>query len=368
MKAYKIIALALSMSIFSCNHNTEQETIAETDLIEITKAQFEAEGMEIGEPGVNEFAEMVHFTGTIIPAVTGQAQVSLPIPGMIKNIIVKPGQNINKGSLLFEVAGNEFVETQKDYAESYALLERLKSEFLRAKELYEQNITTEKDYLLAQSNYLGENARYNGLKIKLETMGLDVTKIETGEFYSSFFIKSPIRGFVAAIDAAIGQYVEPQQKIADIIDDQSYQLRLSFFEQNINKIEQGQRVVFFLGGNATDPYEASISSVGRTIMHESKSIEGFAEIKNKGNLVNNQFVEGDVYVTSDSALSVPETAVLYSENDSYLLALENETNEAYFFKPVKIETGRKTNNFVELLVQLPDEKVLIKGIYNVQIE
>jgi cobalt-zinc-cadmium efflux system membrane fusion protein len=354
--------------VTSCQNKTEQTQIVESELIEITKAQFEAEEMEIGEPGMNEFAERIHFTGTIIPDVNGQAQVSLSIPGIIKDIICKPGQTISRGSVLFEVTGNEFIETQKDFAESFSLLERLKSEYMRAKELYDENITTEKEFLLAQSSYLGENARYNGLKIKLENLGLNVTKIETGEFYSSYFIKSPIRGFVASVDAAIGQYIEPQQKIADIIDDQSYQLRLSFFEQNINKIKSGQKVVFYSSGNTTDSYEATINSVGRTIMQDSKSIEGFAEIQNTANFVNNQFVEGEVYVSSDQAMSVPESALLYLENDSYLLALEDETSEAYFFKPIKITIGRKDNNFVELLSELQGEKVLIDGIYNVQIE
>lgn len=368
MNSYRVIALILSMIIISCKNNTEQETVAETDLIEITKAQFESEKMEIGEPGQNQFSELVHFTGAIIPDITGQAQVSLTIPGIINNIICKPGQNISKGSVMFEVTGNEFIETQKDFAESFASRERLKSDYQRAKELFEENITTEKDFLLVQSNYLGENARYNGLKIKLENLGLDVSKIETGEFYSSYFVKSPIKGFVSAIYATIGQYIEPQQKIAEVIDDQSYQLRLFFFEQNINKIKPGQSVTFYLGGNKNDSYDATISSVGRTILQESKSIECFAKIGNTGNLVNNQFAEGDVSVSSDPALSVPESAILYSENESFLLVLENETDEAYYFKPIPVATGRKTNNYIELLGEPPVGKVLTNGIYNIQVE
>lgn len=370
MKINIIIVFALSLIIVSCKSKPEQTADNDLGLIEITKAQFESEKMEIGEPFLYPFSDMVYFTGTIIPAADGQAQISLPLPGIIDKIHSKPGQYINKGSVMFEVSGSEFIDQQKDFAESSSIVSRLKSEYIRAKELYSENIATQKEFTYAESNYYAENAKYKALKIKLENMGLDVSKIEKGEFYSSYTIKSPINGFVSSIHATIGQYVEPQQKIAEIIDDKSFQLKISVFEKNINKIKTGQRVEFYLNSNKSKKYNATINAVGKSIISETKSIECYAIIANPNNIniVNNQFVEGEVYTAVDSVMSVPGAAIINSETDSYLLIYEKEINSIYYFKKIKVNTGRKANNYVELTGQLPSNKILINGVYNIQIE
>ncbi len=370
MKTNLIIVFVLSLITVSCKNKTEQTTNTDSSLIKITKAQFESEKMLIGEPLLYPFTDAVYVTGTIIPSVDGRAQISSSLPGVINKIHCKPGQIISKGSVMFDVSGNEFVDQQKDFAESSAIVSRLENEYLRAKELYNSNIGTQKEFNYAESNYLAENAKYKALKIKLESIGLDVSKIGRGEFYSTYSIKSPINGFVSNINATIGQYVEPQQKIAEIIDDKSFQLRLSVFEKNINKIKVGQTVAFYFNGNKFVKYDATINTVGKTILADYKSIECFAVIDNPKdiNMVSNQFVEGEVYTAVDSVLSVPETAIINSEKDSYILIYEKEVNSIYYFKKMKVNTGRHANNYIELTEQIPSTKLLVNGIYNIQIE
>ena len=108
---------------------------------------------------------------------------------------------VSKGSVMFEISGHWFIDLQKDYSQSSAILSKLKSDYQRAKELYDENIGTQKDFTAAESNYFAENAKHKALKTKLESMGLDVSKIEKGEFYSSFPIISPINGYVSSINA-----------------------------------------------------------------------------------------------------------------------------------------------------------------------
>jgi len=370
MKKNIIIALFISLLIVSCKSKQVETTESVSGYIEITKAQFDSEKMKIGEPMLHPFSDVVYFTGNIIPATDGRVQISLLLPGIIKDIHTKPGQAINKGSAMFEVSGNEFIDQQKDFAESSAIVSRLKNDYLRAKELYSENISSQKDYTYAESNYYAENAMYNALKIKLESIGLDVSKIEKGEFYSSYTLKSPINGFVTNINATIGQYIDPQQNIAEIIDDKSFQLKLNVFEKNISKLKTGQMLEFYLNGNKSSKYNATINSVGKSILPESKSIECYAVIENPSdiNIINNQFVEGEVFTSADSVLSVPESSIINSENESYVLLFEKEQNSIYFFKKIKVSTGRIANNYVELTEPLPSNKLLIDGVYNIQLE
>lgn len=366
-----LILLIFSVMLFSCK-NKQAETIEpEPGLIEITKAQFQSENMEFGKPEFAVFSDVVHITGNIIPSVQGQAQISLPVQGLITLIHCKPGEMINKGGLMFDVSGNEFVDMQREFAESAVLIKRLKTEFDRVKQLYDENIGTIKDLILAESTYDAESAKYNALKIKLQNIGLDVTKIENGAFYSSYTLKAPVKGYVNSVNTTIGQHVQPQETIAVVIDAESFQLKLSVFEKDIQKIQVGQKVEFQTAGSGTEKkFLAKISSVGKVINQNTMSIDCFAEIENLKNtrLVGGQYVEGDIIVASDSLLSLPQSAIITSENESYVLVLENETDELYSLRKEKVTTGRINNEFVEITAMPESKKILIKGVYNLVIE
>ena len=370
MNAKIIIVLVISVLAVSCRDKSEETAENDSGLIEITKAQFESEKMVIGKPELHLFADKVYFTGAIIPSIGGQAQISLPIPGIIKNILCKPAQMVSKGSVLFEISGHWLIDLQQDYSQSSAILSKLKSDYLRAKELYDDNIGTQKDFTAAESNYYVENARHEALKTKLTGMGLDVSKIEKGEFFPSFPVKSPINGYVSSMNASVGQFIEPQQSIASLIDNNSLQLRLSIFEKDIHEIEIGQTVEFYLNGKATQKHHATLNAIGKSIMPDSKSIECYAAIDSPKsiNMVSNQFVEGEVYTTVDSVLAVPETAIIESENELYVLMVEKKVDSIYYFKKVSVNTGRNVDNFIELTEQIPLKELLVQGTYNSVLE
>ena len=368
----KLIFILFIFSVlnFSCKNKTAEVAEPETGFVEVTKAQFESEKMELGMPIISVFAELVHFTGVVEPAVGGRAQISLPAPGLITKMHCIPGQQVVKGAVLFEVSGNEFIDLQKELAESAAQLSRLKTEYERQKELMAENIGAKKDLIAAESAFNVEKAKYSALKLKTEILGLEPLRIEQGDFYTFYTVKAPVSGFVNNISVNIGQYVEPQKTIAEIIDPRTFQLRFSVFGTDINKIKAGQEVIFYQAGDISVKNLATVKMVGKQVNTDTKSIDCFAEIKNAGNtgLVGNQFVEGNVVVGSDSVLSVPETAILKSETENYVLAFEKETDEIFYFSRMKVKTGRKNNGVVELLETAGLTKILISGAYNLNIE
>lgn len=370
MKVQIIIAFVLGTLFFSCKQKIELSDDNDSDLIKISKAQFISEEMVMGEPSLHPFVNQIHCTGTIIPSVNGQAQISLPLPGIIEKIHARPGQMVQEGTVLFEISGHWFIDLQKDFSESSAVLSKLKSDYSRAKELYDENISSQKEFATAESDYYAENAKHKALKTKLESMGLDVTKIEKGAFYPSYTLRSPINGFVSSIDASIGQYIEPQQTIAELIDNNSFQIKLSVFEKDIPVIHTGQSVWFYPNGNKTAKHKATIDVIGKTIMPHSRAIECYAIIDKPESihLVSNQFVEGEIFTAVDSILAVRETAIIESENETYVLMYEKEDNSMYYFKKIPVKTGRKSNNYIELTEQLPAKKLLTNGTYNIVID
>lgn len=372
MRSYLSFVALLCVCVLSVSCNKKSgETVSNDDtLVEIKKSQFQSEKMEFGVPQKMLFPESVHFTGKVLPSMNGSAQVSIPLAGFIDRILCTPGELVSKGQVLFVISGNELMNMQKDFAESYAALKRLKMEYERVKELFNDKIATQKEYILSESSYVSENARYTVFKIQLERLGLNVSEIENGNFYDAYPLKAPIKGYIANINATIGQYFEQQLTIAGIIDIDQFRLGLSVFEKDAKKVKIGQPVEFYSLEDKNVLYHGELSSVGRSINDESKAIDCFAWIYNLNstNLVGHQYVEGEIIVDADSVFALPESALLKSDDKAYILNLEKETDESYFFSKMNVKTGRMVKDHVELINEPEFNKIIINGIYNVLIE
>ena len=193
--------------LLSCNHKKETAQKSETDenLITVTEGQFKTGNMTIGEPSRMIFEDIIRCNGNIVTEPSGSARISTQIPGLVKKINCSVGQKVYQGQVLFELTGNDFIELQKDLAETASQLKRQKSEYERIKSLFDEKISTEKEFIQSESEFKASNAKYSALKMKIRSLGLVESKIENGDFYESFSITSPISGHISRVNVSTGQ-------------------------------------------------------------------------------------------------------------------------------------------------------------------
>ncbi len=369
MKSIKktfIVLIAIIM-IPSCKN--EQSHIEENDdYIIITREQFNSENMSIGEIERRVFEDIVTCNGTITNLPDGMALVGASYSGSIQKILVQNGQMVHKGQVLIEIAGNELIDLQKEFAETAALFTRLNSEYERIKILYKEKVTSEKEYISAESEFHAVRAKYNGLKIKIDELGLPSAEIEKGMFQKLYQIKAPISGQISEIFINTGEYIEPQTPLMRINNPEKSQVKLSVFANDISKIQKGQQVLI-KPVNSDHPYNALISSIGSFLNTDSKSVDCFASIQdaNFRNPIQNLFVESEIIISRDSLFSLPVEAVIHSENNQFVLILENEDEENYYFRKQTVETGRVNEKYIEVYDDLLEIKILVKGLYNLVI-
>jgi membrane fusion protein, heavy metal efflux system len=355
-----------------CNHeqDKEQKSGIPDEFITITRMQFETGKMVIGEPCKIPFDEKVRCNGNILVEPSGAAIISTSVPGLVKKINCTTGQKVNAGQILFELSGNEFIELQKDFAEMSSQLTRIKSEYERVKSLYGEKIGTEKEMILAESDFKTANAKYSALKMKLKIIGLNDTKIEDGNFYEYFSLKSPLDGYISRINVSIGQYTDQQTVIAEIFDITKLQLRIAVFEKDLGKLEENQQITFNLLGSTQKSYSSRLKTIGKNVDDESKTIICYADIDDPKSaiFVNNAYVEAAITTRIDTVTAVPEESVVKSGGNNYLLAFVKNENDNYFLKRVKVDIGRLNNGFVEILNQPDITRIITKGAYNIRIE
>lgn len=368
-----VLYILLLYFIAACSSSTspdENESTIPDDLIQITKEQFVSDNMKIGEVSLRPFAETINCNGYIAAPPNGMAQISSLISGIVETIYCSVGDYIKKGQVLCRVSSTELIILQQDFAETSANLKRLKADWERSKSLYEENIGAEKDYKAIESEYQIIKAKYQSLKLRLELLDLNTSKIEAGELFSTFPIVAPINGFVTNQHIVLGQFVEPQKKIMEIVDVNQLQLQLSVFENDIQSIKIGQELEFKSMGDSGSVHFAYISSIGKTINSETKTINCIAKIRKEADLsfINNTYVEAKIFVDQVEANSLPSDAILKSNQQYYVLVLENSDEQNYYLKKVRVDIGKTSNGFTEIKNGSELAKVVIQGVYNLQVE
>lgn len=366
--AKHILYLAIATFImFSCGNKPEVAE-QESSLIEITNQQFETDSMQLGEIETKLFENIVKCNGTTVPLPNGIAKLNAPISGIIKSINCSNGESVDKNQPLIEITGNEIIEIQKEFAEASANYKRIKSEYERIKSLHNEKVTAEKDFIVAETEFKASMAKYSGLKLKIESIGLSTSKIENGEFYLSYQLKSPIKGYISNFNASIGSYIDSQAELLEIINPDMLQVKLSVFVNEIANLRTGQ-TVRFKSANTENYQLATISSIGVAINNETKSIECYAAITGKRaiNPIAYEFVESEIVTSIDTVKALPSDAIIKTDTGFAVLVLEKQEDDFYYFKKIDTKTGLNNMNYTEIISNLPSAKFLVKGTYNLNL-
>lgn len=363
-----IYTLAI-LFFFSCGKKAESESVAtetaETNLIEITSEQFKTNGMQLGEASLQTFTDEVACKGFLFAPANGIAKVSTPIAGTVQNIRFKIGDYVRQGQVVCNISGSEFLGLQQQFAEASANFQKAKVDYERVKALRDEKIGAEKDFTASESLYKASFASYNALKARIQALRINPAQIENGQMYTSFPVVSPISGFITKTGAVIGEYVDMQNELAEVVNVNSLQLQLSVFEMDVNKLRVGQKVSFGVSGNGSHSMKATLTTVGKTINPDTKTVDCIAKIDDpdKSKLVNQSYVEAKIQVNDLETKALPAEAVQKQEKEYFVFVLEKQEVDTYFLKKTKVEIGKTNNSFTEILCGLPvDKQVVVSGV------
>jgi len=353
--------------IHACGHRQEPAEQA-SGLIEITRRQFMADSMQLGDVETKTFERMVRCSGSIVPRPNGIATVNAPVSGIIKNLYCHNGQPVRKEQSLLEITGNEVIDMQEQFAEASASYQRLKNEYERTQSLYADKIISEKEFIRAESEYRTSLSKYNGLKMKMTAMGFSISAIEKGTFYASYTIKTPIPGIISNLDAHIGSYIDAQSELLEVIDPNLFQLKLSVFASDLASLTEGQ-TVRFQTADADESCLATLRSIGVAMDDQTKTVDCYASIMDRtsANRVANGFVEAEIITSTDSMSALPDEAIMKTETGHVVLVLDRQEDDTWYFTPVKVTVGRQHNGYSEIVADNIPEKVLIKGVYHINL-
>ena len=110
-------------------HHEEQTSTSVT----LTDEQMKAIALETGFITNKNLKTTLKVNGKLVLPPQNQAQVSLLVGGIVKNILVKEGAFVRQGVALATIENIEFIQMQQDFLQSSSSLLYLKAEFERQK-------------------------------------------------------------------------------------------------------------------------------------------------------------------------------------------------------------------------------------------
>lgn len=371
---YFFVPFILLIGISSCKNAetkdisvSQKNQLPEDTIIELSSEQFEQNGMSMSSLEEKSFPELVQANGLIDVPPANRAVISAPLGGYIKNTHLLIGDRVRKGQSLVTIENPDFVSMQQEYLEIKELLTYLKSEYERQQILIKENISSQKSFLRAESEYKKAEATYNGLRKQLNLLNISPGDVEKGLISTISTLIAPISGSITQVNVSLGTYVSKATPIIEIVDNDHIHLELAVFEKDIMKIQKGQEILFKIPEASAESFEAEVYLIGNAI-EENRTIRVHGHLKDvsKNNFLTGMFVNATIITSDKNAMSIPTEALVSLNDSSYLLMLESEKDDTYNFKPVKVETGDAYKGYT--VIKNPDDlpenaHILTKGAF-----
>lgn len=372
---YKTVLLSLIFTLFSCGEKSSQSTENESDdrateneHIQVTQAQFQQSNMSLAQLEEKSFPTLVNVNGMIDVPPANRAVVSATMGGYIKTAPLLVGDKVRKGQVLLSIENPEFISMQQQYMEVNGQLTYLKSEYDRQTTMKAENITSQKSFLKAESDYKSALARHTGLEKQLRMLNISPSQVRAGIISSVVNMYAPVSGSITKINVTKGAYVSPATEILEIIDNKHIHLELSVFEKDIVKVKKGQEITFKIPEVSTEAFKATVYLVGTTIM-DNRTITVHAHINDEANhnFLTGMFVEAVIVTASTSAKALPSESVIEVDGTSYVLILNKKEGDTYYFSQEKVKAIASHEGFskIENIDNFSENtKFLAKGAFS----
>ena len=274
------------------------------------------------------------------------------MPGTLVSLNVKAGQRVSKGQTLGRTDDAGMSQQLAAMENQYNLA---KTTFERQKNLWDQKIGSEIQFLQAQSQMVGAQKAVLQMKAQL----------------SKTLIKAPFTGVIDEVFVERGQVVAPSmQGLMRIVNLSNMYVSTEVPETYIGKLKVGAIVNVYLA-SLGKTYSGRVRQVGNNINPTNRSFSIEVTVPNPDNLLRpNQVAKLQIIdYTNKNAIAIPTNVILTNgDGTKYVYTAENSNGKTATAKKVIIKTGQSSGNVTEILSGLDAKDIIVtEGLNTLQV-
>lgn len=274
------------------------------------------------------------------------------MPGILRKILVKEGQNVTKGQLLATIDDGGL---SNQVAQLEATSQLAKTTFERQKRLWKQKIGSEIQFLQTKTNYEAQSSSLKQLKKQ----------------QSKAFIRAPFSGVIDDVIKEPGTVIAPGpgSEVFRIVNLSNMYVEAEVPERYIASITKNKevKVEFPVLGKSIN---SKIRQVGSFINPNNRSFKIEVPVANKnGNVKPNLTAKLQINdYTDEKAILIPQSII--SENakgEQYIYVVKDKkTNNEAIAERLIIKTGKTQGDKIEVTKNLSaDVEIIMEGARSV---
>ncbi len=399
MKKYLIIVTLFSalLSLTSCGGSDTAEAAkpaAEKHEEEgegsktafLTDEQIKSIGIELGTIEQKQLTASLKTNGVLRVPNQNKATINSVYRGVIKSLLIQPGNTVRKGQVIATVSNPEFVQVQSDYLSVNAKISLAELEVKRQRDLNAGNAGALKNLQSAETELRTLRTAKSTYEQQIRLMGVNPGSLSAGKLISVLSITSPINGVVSNVKVEIGSYIDLTTTVAEVVDNSQLHLDLFVYEKDLPKLKNNQLIHFTLTNNPGKEYDAQIYSLGSSFEGESKAVTVHAKVQgDKVGLIDGMNITAVISLEKSTVPAVPTEAIVTMQGKDYIFMVsaekpheepaskdgkKEESNHkeesGLSFEMIPVAKGTTDVGFTEitLLKEIPkDSKVVVKGAF-----
>ena len=130
------------------------------------------------------------------------------------------------------------------------------------------------------------------------------------------------------------------------------------------KIKKGQQIIFKIPEASNQTFKADVHLVGTAVDETNRTIKVHGHINDEENkFIMGMFVDADILSNAIKGKAMPKEAVSEIGGDYFVLVLKDKSDGNYIFDKVKLETGKQSEDYIEVLnfTDFKHNQVLLRG-------
>ncbi|MDH2207565.1 efflux RND transporter periplasmic adaptor subunit [Empedobacter sp. GD03644] len=346
----------------SCKNKTEQTDNPDfywvNNEIELSENSLIESKLKLETTKLQTIESELSSTGVVKAIPERFAQVASPFAGRIVKSFVTLGQDVQKGSPIFEIKSSEYFSAQQEYFSAQQELKQAEMNLKRQKDLYNHAVGVKRELEEAETDY------------KLKKIATDQTAASLKVFNSSsrvgmgqsLIVRSPISGRVVSSDLVVGQFIkEDHEALVTVAELSKVWISAQVKEHNLGFLEELKHITFTVDAFPSKIFEGKVINIGQLLNEETRSVDVLIETD------NNQFVlKPGMYVNvtlnslDKEEIILPAKAVFQEKENQYVFVKIGDRK--YRKANVKAIGTSENNDFVRVTDGLKvGERVVIEG-------
>ena len=331
--------------ITGAEHSGENEAI-----IHLSAAQISEFGIQIAPAGPGKIDLNTELTGEVVADPDRLADIVPRVSGFTREVYKKTGDVVSAGDVLAVIESRELADIKAEYLTALKRLGLTRQRYEREKRLWERKITSEQEFLDAETAMAEVEIQIYSAKQKLMALGFDSQYIDRLQDRSNmsltrYEIVSPIDGTIIQRHMAVGEVVDTESDIFTIADLARVWINLTLYQKHLGAVKPGQPATIYadkIDAKAT----GTIAYVSPIVNESTRTATARVVLENTaGRWRPGLFVSGRVKASSTAVdIVVPKSAIQKIDGETVVFV---KTDHGFY--PAAVKTGRQNLSAVEIV-------------------